>query len=454
MEKRRLTEGPITGTLIRLAIPIMATAFVQMAYNLMDMLWLGRLSTEAVAAAGTAGFFTWFGSALFLVSKIGAEVGVAQSFGKNNIGAAKKYVVTAFQLNSLIAIIYSIILIVFLNPIVGFFNLGDLGVINMTKDYLFIVALGMLFYFTNPVMSGVYSGSGDPITPFKVNLVGLVINMILDPALIFGLGPMPRMGIKGAAYATVLAQFIVTMIFLFISLGKKELFTDLKFFRRMEREYLNRIVKLGTPPAIQSGLFASISMLIAKIISQWGPTPIAVQKIGSQIESISWMTAEGFLTALSAFIGQNYGAGSLDRVKEGYKKGMMIVGSIGVFSTLLLFFFAEPVFKLFIPNDPEALRMGISYLKILSLSQFFLTIEVGTQGAFNGIGRTIPPAVVAITFNSLRIPSALILSKTALGLNGVWWSISISTVFKGSVLSLWFIKTLRTLDKNKDIRLS
>lgn len=454
MEQKKLTEGPITGTLVRLALPIMATAFVQMAYNLMDMLWLGRLSTEAVAAAGTAGFFTWFGSALFLVSKIGAEVGVAQSFGKDNIRAAKKYIVTAFQLNTLIALAYTVILIVFLNPIVGFFNLGDPEVITMTKDYLFIVALGMVFYFTNPVMSGVYSGSGDPITPFKVNLVGLVINMILDPALIFGLGPFPKMGIRGAAYATILAQFIVTMVFLFISLGKKELFTDIKFFKRMEKDYLERIVKLGTPPAVQSGLFATISMIIAKIISQWGPTPIAVQKIGSQIESISWMTAEGFLTALSAFIGQNYGAGRIDRVKEGYKKGMMIVGSIGIFSTLLLFFFAEPVFKLFIPKDPEALKMGISYLRILSLSQFFLTIEVGTQGAFNGVGRTIPPAVVAISFNGLRIPLALILSATALGLDGVWWTISISTVFKGTVLSLWFIKTLKTLEDDKNISLS
>ena len=208
------------------------------------------------------------------------------------------------------------------------------------------------------------------------------------------------------------------------------------------------------PPAIQSGIFASIAMIIAKIIAQWGATPIAVQKVGSQIESISWMTAEGFLTALSAFIGQNYGANKFDRIKEGYKKGMMIVGSIGIFATILLFFFAEPVFKMFIPNDPEALRLGVNYLRILSLSQFFMTIEVGTQGAFNGIGKTMPPAVVAIIFNGLRIPAALILSKTILGLDGVWWSISISSIFKGLLLSLWFISTLKKMERNNTITLS
>ena len=446
MKEREITTGPIGKVLIRLAIPIMATAFVQMAYNLMDMLWLGRLSTEAVAAAGTAGFFTWFGSAVFLISKIGAEVGVAQSFGRGDIERARKYTKSALQINSVLALAYSLILLVFLNPIVGFFNLGDLEVITMTKDYLSIVAIGMIFYFTNPVLSGIYNGSGDGITPFKVNVVGLIVNMLLDPIFIFGFGPVPAMGVKGAAYATVLAQFVVTAIFLSISFKDHPLFRKLNIFRGFHKKEIANIFKLGTPPAIQSGLFAMIAMVIARIIAKWGPTPIAVQKIGSQIESISWMTAEGFLTALSTFVGQNYGAKQYDRIREGYKKGMVIVGSIGVFATLLLFFFSESIFKLFIPKDPEALKIGISYLKILALSQFFLTIEVGTQGAFNGIGKTLPPAITAITFNSLRIPMALLLSSTVLGLDGVWWSISISSIFKGTILCLWFIKTLKKLE--------
>ena len=104
-------------------------------------------------------------------------------------------------------------------------------------------------------------------------------------------------------------------------------------------------------------------MVIARIIAQWGPTPVAVQKVGSQIESISWMTAGGFSTAISAFVGQNYGAEKWDRIKKGYKKGLQIVGSIGIFATLLLVFGAAPLFKLFIPKDPEALQIGIRYLK-------------------------------------------------------------------------------------------
>ncbi len=448
MENRQLVEGSISRALVKLAIPIMATSFVQMAYNLTDMLWLGRVGTKAVAASGTAGFFTWFGSALFMIPKIGAEVGVAQSIGRQDMAAAKKYAANTLKLDILIALIYSAILIAFRHQIIGFFRLGDEEVIQMATDYLLIVSFGLVFYFLNPVFSGIFNGSGDSSTPFKINAVGLLTNMLLDPLMIMGIGPFPKMGVKGAALATIIAQFLVTLIFINVSRRKSVLFKDLNIFKiPFDREYVKTILKLGLPAAIQQGLFSSIAMVIARIIAQWGPTPVAVQKVGSQIESISWMTAGGFSTAISAFVGQNYGAGKLERIREGYKKGLQIVGSIGIFATVLLIFGAGPLFKLFIPNDPEALQIGIRYLRILGLSQFFMTIEIATQGAFNGLGKTIPPSLVSVTFNALRIPASLILSSTFLGLDGVWWSISISSVFKGTVLTSWYLIVLKKLKK-------
>ncbi len=444
---RRLVEGPIRKNLVRLAIPIMATAFVEMAYNLMDMMWLGHLSTEAAAAAGTAGYFTWLGSALFLLSKIGVEVCVARSIGKKDIKSAKKYVMTALRLNSIIAITYTIFLISMRHSLIGFFNLEELEVVNMATDYLLIVSFGIIFYLTNPVISGIYNGSGDGKTPFKINAIGLIINIVMDPVLIFGLGPIPAMGIRGAAYATVLAQMTVTIIFLAISINKKELFTDISIFRKFETSYLRQILKIGLPAAIQSAFFASISMVMAKIIAVWGAKAVAAQKIGSQIESVSWMTAGGFSTAISAFIGQNYGAGEIHRIREGYRKGMQIVGTIGLSVGILLYFFAEPVFRLFIPRDTEAIVIGVSYLQILALSQFFSALEIGTQGAFNGISRTLPPAIVAIVFNLLRIPVAKYLSATHLDLDGVWWSITLSSMCKGISLVAWYIWIIKD-DRN------
>ncbi|NLY77785.1 MAG: MATE family efflux transporter [Tissierellia bacterium] len=426
----------------------MATSFVQMAYNLTDMLWLGRVGTKAVAASGTAGFFTWFGSALFMIPKIGAEVGVAQSIGRKDMEAAKKYVSNTIKLDILIALVYSAILIAFRHEIIGFFQLGDQAVIQMSVDYLLIVSFGLVFYFLNPVFSGVFNGYGDSSTPFKINAVGLITNMILDPLMIMGIGPFPKMGVKGAALATIIAQFIVTLIFVIASKRKSVLFKGPNILKiPFDRAYVKTILKLGLPVAIQQGLFSSIAMVIARIIAQWGPVPVAVQKVGSQIESISWMTAGGFSTAISAFVGQNYGAGKLERIKEGYKKGLEIVGSIGIFATVLLIFGAEPLFKLFIPKDLEALKIGIRYLRILGISQFFMTIEIASQGAFNGLGKTVPPSLVSVTFNALRIPASLLLSSTFLGLDGAWWSISVSSVFKGTVLTSWYLLVLKKITR-------
>ncbi|HLS53773.1 MAG TPA: MATE family efflux transporter [Tissierellaceae bacterium] len=439
-----LTKGNIFKTLVKLALPIMGTSFIHMAYNLTDIMWLGRLSTEAVAAAGTAGFFMWFGSGLILMSQIGVGVEVAQAYGRNDIDEARKYISNGIQLNIIMAMVYGIILIIFRHLIIGFFKLTDINVYNMSIEYLIIISIGMVFNFINPVLSTILNSSGDSMTPFKVNAVGLVFNMLLDPLFIFGLGPIKGMGIKGAAIATVLSQVVVTLIFLSIGKKNQTLYFQAKLFNKLEKAYILRIVKLGFPAFLQTSAHSSISMVLTRIIAKFGPVPIAVQSVGSKIESISWMTAEGFSAAISAFMGQNYGAKKYERIREGYKKGMQIVGSIGIFATLLLILAAEPLFAIFVPEDPMAIAEGARYLRILGYSQFFMSIEIGTAGAFNGLGRTLPPAIVGVSLNALRIPVAIYLSTyTALGLSGVWWSISSTSIVKGILLATLFITMLR-----------
>lgn len=438
-----LTEGNISSTLTKLALPIMGTSFIQMMYNLTDMMWLGRLSTKAVAGAGTVGFFMWFGMSLVLISSIGVSVGVSQAYGRNDMEDAREYISNGIKLDIFIGIMYSLMLLTFRHRIIGFFNLGDIETIQMAIDYLVIIACGFIFHFINPIYSAVFNASGNSVTPFIINTMGLVTNMILDPVLIFGIGPFPEMGIKGAALATVIAQVVVTSIYIVVSRRNKALFSHLHLFKLPEKDYIKRIFKLGFPAFLQSGAHASISMVLTKILAGWGPTPVAVQSVGSQIESISWMTAEGFSTAISAFVGQNYGAKNYDRVKEGYYKGLRIVGTIGIFATILLIFAGRPIFKIFTPEDATAIAQGAVYLRILGFSQLFITIEIASAGAFNGIGKTQIPAATGIVLNALRIPGALILSRTVLGMTGVWWSMSVSTVFKGIILTSLFIYFLR-----------
>jgi putative efflux protein, MATE family len=442
-ENIKLTEGKILNALIKLALPIIGTSFVQMAYNLTDMLWIGRAGSNAVAAVGTAGFFTWLGSAFILIPKIGAEVGVAQSVGRDNIEEAKKHIQHAIQLNIFLAVLYGICLIIFRKPLIGFFNLGDDYIINKAINYLIIVSIGMAFYFINPVFTAIFNGYGDSRTPFNINVIGLITNMVLDPLLIYGIGPFPKWGVEGAAIATIFAQFVVTVVFIYSAKNKPELFHELNLLKFPDMKLIKWIFKIGFPAAIQSGMFTFFSMIIARIVSKWGPVPIAVQKVGSQIESISWMTAGGFETALSTFTGQNFGAGKWKRIYKGYFTALGMAVVVGLFASALLILCSRPIFSVFIQEE-ESIRYGVEYLKILGLSQLFMCLEITTAGAFNGLGRTIPPSVVGIVFNALRIPGAILLSSSMLlGLNGVWWSISISSIIKGIVLTSWFVIILK-----------
>ncbi|MFD3157792.1 MATE family efflux transporter [Haloimpatiens sp. FM7330] len=449
IKDNKITEGNIFKALIKLALPIMGTSFVQMAYNMIDMIWIGRIGSKASAAVGTAGFFTWMGMSIIILSKVGAEVGVSQSIGKNDIEAAKKYIRNTIQLNIILGIIYGCFLILFRKNLIGFFNLGNSDVVNMAVSYLIIIAIGINFYFINPVFTGIFNGYGDSKTPFIINTIGLITNIILDPILIFGIGPIPKMGVKGAAIATITAQFIVTLTFIYNIRSKKELFSNLNIFKLPDIDYIKRILKLSVPVAIQNALFCFFSMMLARIISHWGHIPIAVQKVGSQIEAISWMTAGGFSTALSAFVGQNYGAQKWKRIYKGYFTAIKIVSVIGIAASCLLIFGARPIFSIFIPEE-EAIKYGVVYLKILGLSQFFMCIEITTAGAFNGLGKTIPPSFISILFTGLRVPAALILSsENLLGLNGVWWSISLTSVIKGIILTTWFVIFIRKYMKQK-----
>lgn len=206
MDKRiDLTSGSITEKLIKLALPIMGVSFIQTAYNLVDMIWIGKMGSHAVAAVGTAGFFTWLAEAFVMLTKLGVSIKVSQSIGQKNYEKTKQYIISSLQMNLVIALLYGLFVVGFNKQLIAFFALGDEAVIQMARTYLVTVGIGMLFFFIGPVFSGIFNGLGDSKTPFKINIIGLATNMVLDPILIFGLLGMPKMGVLGAALATVIA---------------------------------------------------------------------------------------------------------------------------------------------------------------------------------------------------------------------------------------------------------
>lgn len=436
-----LLNGPVLPSLTRLAVPIMATSLIQTAYNLTDMLWIGRMGSNAVAAVGAAGMYMWLSNGLSALPKMGGQVNTGHALGAGRQEDAAAYAAAALQLTILFGLLFGFSSVIFSGPLIGFFNLNDPQVILDAEVYLRITCGGVIFSFLNQAFTGIFTAAGNSRNSFVATLTGLVLNMVFDPVLIFGLGPFPAMGVMGAAIATVFAQAVVTVVFLFYAMRDTVVFSGVKILKNPGKEYFTGVLKIGFPTAIQSMIFTGISMVIARMVAGYGDAAVAVQKVGSQIESISWMTADGFAAAVNSFLAQNYGARKKERIRKGYGSAMGVVLLWGLFCTLLLILCPEPVFRLFI-SERDVIPMGVDYLVILGVSQLFMSVEITTAGAFAGLGKTLPPSVSSIVLTAARIPMAALLVKTPLGLNGIWWSITISSILKGIVLFIWFRREL------------
>jgi len=309
----------------------------------------------------------------------------------------------------------------------------------MANQYLIISILGTIFSIVNTLYVAILNALGNSKQPFYIFTVGLVLNIILDPLLIFGLGAFEGWGVAGAAIATLIANITVTVLFMFKT-RSSFLFTTSSSY---DSSRMKEVIRMGLPITVQRVTFILFSIIIAKIIVRFGAEAIAVQKVGIQIESISFMTIGGLQGAIAAFFGQNYGARRMDRIQEGYRKALLLTVVFGVFISLIFIVFPAQLFSLFL-SDAASLALGTDYMRIIGYSQLFMCMELMTVGAFNGIGRTHIPPIFSLTFTALRIPLALILS-VPFGLNGIWMSIAITSVLKGIVLVFWFRKSLGKL---------
>ena len=436
-----LLEGKILPALSALALPIMATSLIQMAYNLIDMIWIGKIGASAVASVGAAGMFMWLSNGLATLAKMGGQIKVGHALGAQKKEDATSYAQSSIQMGIVFAIGFGILSVVFADEMIGFFQLNSAQVIQDAKLYLMITCGLVIFSFMNQIFTGILTAMGNSRTSFIATGIGLVLNIVLDPLFIFGFGVIHPMGVAGAAIATVLAQLVVMLLFLYTILRDTVLFCDVHILHSYSSQHTREIFRIGLPSAVQSMLFSGISMVIARLIAGWGDAAVAVQKVGSQIESISWMTAEGYAAALNSFVAQNHGAKNTDRIREGYRLSMIVMLSWGVFCSFVLIVFPQLIFQVFI-QEAEVLPMGVDYLRILGVSRLFMCMEITTAGAFSGLGKTLPPSIVSITLTGARIPMAILLGRW-LGLNGVWWAITISSIGKGIVLLGWFLKDMK-----------
>lgn len=423
MNKIDLTKGNVLKVLTVLSLPIMASSLLQFTYNIIDMLWVGALGSDAVASIGSSSFYIGLGYSINSLVVIGTGIKVAHSIGSKDDKSVHEYINAGLFINLLLGLMYGIILIAFGKRFIAFLNLNNNVVERDSYLYLIINVPILFFTFFNLLYARILGSFGDNKTPLKISTIGIIINIILDPVFIYVLD----FRVLGAAVATLLAN--ITMFILYKIRTKGML--NYSFSLGVHKDKIKNIFKLGLPMSFQRVLFTLINILLARIVGNFGSDAIAAQKIGLQIESITYMVIGGLHGSISSFTGQNYGAKDIKRISEGYKKALIIGIGYSLFMSLVFLFFNEPLIKLFI-RDYNTIKIAKLYLPIIAFSQIFSTMETMSNGVFTGLGMSKIPAIISIIFTVLRIPMAIVFSYY-FSLNGVWISIALSSTLKGIV---------------------
>lgn len=278
-------------------MPIMATSFIQMAYSLTDMAWVGRLGSESMAAVGAVGILTWMSGSIALLNKVGAEVSVGQSIGARSEEDARSFASHNITIALLISVCWGGLLFLFARPILNIFELKQ-HITDAAVTYLRIVSTGLPFIFLSAAFTGIYNAAGRSKIPFYISGTGLIMNIVLDPLFIFGFG----WGTVGAALATWLSEATVFGIFVYKLRGKSAVLGGFSFIVPLKKKYTRRIFKLGLPVATLNTLFAFVNMFLSRTASeQGGHIGLMAFTTGGQIEAITWNTSQGFSTGLSTF---------------------------------------------------------------------------------------------------------------------------------------------------------
>ena len=322
---RDLTQGDLSSHLYRIALPIMGTSFVQIAYNITDMIWLGRLSSQALAAVGAASVFLWIAASFALINKIGSEVTISQGIGAGRRDEAKSYASQNVCMSLLLSVGMLAIYLLFAGNFLDLYALIP-SVRAEGLSYLYLSLVGFPSIYLTASFTGIYNAIGDSRTPFRISILGLATNMLLDPLFIFTLG----WGVSGAALATVVSQGLVLLLFLY-QVKRDKLFGGLP---------LPRPTALATdtthPTDRCTACFAAGTLCLRQYLyrpsgihSRWAYWR-GDDDAGAQIESLTWNTASGVTEALTTIVGQNFAAGKLRRVYTAFCRALSFTLIIGV----------------------------------------------------------------------------------------------------------------------------
>lgn len=436
---KSLTEGSITSALFRLSIPIVVGNLLQTAYQITDTFWVGRLSTEAVAAVSLSF------PVIFLLMAIGGglpmagTVLVAQYKGRGDEKSVNYVSAQTFMMVILTGAILSVIGYIIAEPTMALMGASP-KVLPDATFFLQVTFLGYIFVFGYFVFESLMRGIGEVRIPVFIVLSTVLLNLILDPLFIFGWGPIPAMGVAGAAMATLCTQALATVIGCIVlftgKYGIRIHLSDLRF----DLSFMYKAFRIGLPSSLEQSMRALGMILMTMLVATFGTDIVAAYGIGVRLLIFVIIPALGFSLATSTLVGQNIGAGKIERAERttfiGTALSFIVLTVIG----LLMFAAARPLTVFFLPDGGVAIDLTVRFLRIIALSLGFISIQMVISGTFRGAGQTTTAMMIVLIEQwVLQFPLAYVLSKhTSLAHEGIWWSFIIGNVLGAGIVILWY----------------
>lgn len=435
------TQGSISKNMLKLAWPIAVTNIINVFYNIADTFFVGQLEESAQAiSAVTLTFSVVFLLVAFAIGISTATTSlISQYFGADNKENLEKTVNTSLILMVFFAVV---VIAVGLTTKDWLFKLlqADESIIPLADEYFSIIMFGMLFMFLFFVLSSMLRGVGDTKTPMVAGIASSIINIILDPFLIYGWLFFPKMGVAGAAYATVFARFVLT-VYLIYRIMRKDcpLGFNLKKLK-FDFTIMKEIFRIGIPSSISEMSVALGMMLILGRINTFGASATAAHGLGSRFDSVMYLPMSAIGQAATTMVGQNLGAKLRDRA---YKTGTTAI-KYTFFSSLvlgvILIIFARPLVAAF-TSSKEVQDLAVYYIYFIFSFYSFMGVRVAMLYSFYGAGDSKTALLTTvISFFALRLPLAYAVSYTALGVKGVWLGMGIAYMLTALFMIRPFVK--------------
>ena len=421
-------------TMLRFAVPMILGDLLQQCYNIADTLIVGRyLGESALAAVGSAFSLMTFLTSIILGLAMGSGTVFSIRYGQKDEKGLKEGILASFALLASVTVILNILVFAGLDLIIWFLRTPE-ELVQMMRDYLSVIFAGLVGIFLYNFFASLLRSLGNSVVPLAFLAVSACLNIVLDLWFVTGL----HRGVAGAAEATVIAQAAAGLGIAGYTLLREPLLPRPGQGVAIRRSRMGEILSYAAATGAQQSVMNFGILMIQGLVNSFGTAVMAAFAAGVKIDTLAYMPAQEFGNAYSIFTSQNYGAGNLELIRKGYRYTRRLAGGIALAATAAFLAFSREIFSIFI-DSPAVVEAGSAYLRILAVSQMFYALESVTAGVFNRCGRTTPPAVTSILLTAARIPMAYwLVTFPALGMNGIWWSISLSSVLKGSVLAVWY----------------